>query len=223
MGEKHVYQWKEFNGKGKFNNFPNYLIELHRKNVRSGFKAACLRFAPSVCPFLVPVRNLRVILFFLCSLVSPVDFISQIAFLPFCFPVLPCQCWRKFFKWAQYFYRAAAHWLREYERSLAPVCWTWDRFHLSLLPVFTGGSSFMWTLPWRPCSCCCQVASVVSQPTRLSCPWDSPGKNTGVGCQSESEVAQSCPTLSDPMDYSLPGSFVHGIFQARVLEWGAIA
>ena len=70
------------------------------------------------------------------------------------------------------------------------------------------------------------------QPTRLPCPWDSPGKNTGVGChfllqcmkvKGESEVAQSCPTLSDPMDCSLPGSFVHGIFQARVLEWGAIA
>ena len=70
------------------------------------------------------------------------------------------------------------------------------------------------------------------QPNRLLCPWDSPGKNTGVGCRfllqcmkvkSESEVAQSCPTLSDPMDCSLPGSSVHGIFQARVLEWGAIA
>ena len=70
------------------------------------------------------------------------------------------------------------------------------------------------------------------QPTRLLCPWDSPGKNTGVGChfllqcmkvKSESEVAQSFPTLSDPMDYSLPGSSVHRIFQARVLEWGAIA
>ena len=70
------------------------------------------------------------------------------------------------------------------------------------------------------------------KPTRLPCPWDSLGKNTGVGCQfllqcvkvkSESEVAQSCLTLSDPMDCSLPGSFVHGIFQARVLEWGAIA
>ena len=70
------------------------------------------------------------------------------------------------------------------------------------------------------------------QPTRLPCPYDSPDKNTGVGChfllqcmkvKSESEVAQSCPTLSDPMDYSLPGSSVHGIFQARVLEWGAIA
>ena len=62
------------------------------------------------------------------------------------------------------------------------------------------------------------------QPTRLPCPWDSPGKNTGVGChfllqcmkvKSESEVAQSCLTLSDPMDYSLTGSSVHGIFQAR--------
>ena len=70
------------------------------------------------------------------------------------------------------------------------------------------------------------------QPTRLPHPWDSPGKNTGVGChfllqcmkvKSESEVAQSCPTLSDPMDCSLPGSSIHGIFQARLLEWGAIA
>ena len=70
------------------------------------------------------------------------------------------------------------------------------------------------------------------QPTRLPHPWDSPGKNTGVGChfllqcmkmKSESEVAQSCPTLNDPMDCSLPGSSVHGIFQARVLEWDAIA
>ena len=70
------------------------------------------------------------------------------------------------------------------------------------------------------------------QPTRLPCPWDSPGKNTGVGChlplqcmkvKSESEVTQSCPTLSDPMDCSLPGSSIHGIFQARVLEWGAIS
>ena len=70
------------------------------------------------------------------------------------------------------------------------------------------------------------------QPTRLPCPCDSPGKNTGVGCQfllqcmkvkSEREVSQSCLTLSDPMDYSLPGSSIHGIFQARVLEWGAIA
>ena len=96
-------------------------------------------------------------------------------------------------------------------------------------------------LTYMLCCCCCrQVASVVSdsvrphrrQLTRLPRPWDSPGKNTGVGChfflqcmkvKSESEVTQSCPTLSDTMDCSLPGSSVHGIFQARVLEWGAIA
>ena len=88
--------------------------------------------------------------------------------------------------------------------------------------------------------CCCCIASVVSdsvrphrwQPTRLPRPWDSPGKNTGVGChfllqcmkvKSENEVAQSCLTLRDPMDCSLPGSSAHEIFQARVLEWGAIA
>ena len=85
-----------------------------------------------------------------------------------------------------------------------------------------------------------QVASVMSdsvrlhrrQPTRLPCPWDSPGKNTGVGyhfllqcmkMKSESEATQSCLTLSNPMDCSLPGSSIHGILQARVLQWGAIA
>ena len=94
-------------------------------------------------------------------------------------------------------------------------------------------------LPSEPqgkgCCCCRWVASVVSdsvqsqrwQPTRLPRPWDSPGKNTGVGCQcllqcmkvkGQSEVAQSCPTLSDPMDCSPPGSSVHGVLQARVLE-----
>ena len=70
------------------------------------------------------------------------------------------------------------------------------------------------------------------KPNRLLCPWDSPGKNTGVGChfllqcmkvKSESEVAQSCPTPSDPMDCSLPGSSIHGTLQARVLGWVAIA
>ena len=70
------------------------------------------------------------------------------------------------------------------------------------------------------------------QPIRLRHPWDSPGKNTGVGChfllqcmkvKSEREVAQSCPTLHSPMDCSPPGSSVHGIFQARVMEWSAIA
>ena len=70
------------------------------------------------------------------------------------------------------------------------------------------------------------------QPTRLPCPWDYPGKNTGVGChfllqcmkvKSESEVTQSRSTLSDPMDCCQPGSSVHGIFQAKVLELSAIA
>ena len=89
-------------------------------------------------------------------------------------------------------------------------------------------------------TCCCSVASVMSdsvrphrqQPNRLRRPWDSPGKNTGVGChfllqcmkgKSESEVAQSCLTLCNRMDCSLPGSSIHWISQARVLEWGAIA
>ena len=86
--------------------------------------------------------------------------------------------------------------------------------------------------------CCCYITSVVSdsvrphrrQPTRLPRPSDSPGKNIGVGChfllqcmKVKSEVAQSCLTLSDPMDCSLLGSSIHGIFQARVLECVAIA
>ena len=79
---------------------------------------------------------------------------------------------------------------------------------------------------------CPTVRPHTRQPTRLPCPWDSPGKNTGVGChfllqcmkvKRESEVAQSCPTLCDPMDCSPPGSSIHGILQARVLKWGAIA
>ena len=78
---------------------------------------------------------------------------------------------------------------------------------------------------------CLTVQPHRRQPSRLARPWDSPGKNTGVGFQfllqcmkvkSESEVAQSCPTLSDPMDCSLSGASIHGIFQA-VLEWDAIA
>ena len=86
---------------------------------------------------------------------------------------------------------------------------------------------------------CCKVTLVVSnsvrphrrQPTRLPFPWDSPGKNTGVGChfllqcmkmKSKSEVVQSCLTLR-PHGLKSTGSSVHGIFQARVLEWGAIA
>ena len=92
----------------------------------------------------------------------------------------------------------------------------------------------------KSCCCCCKVTSVMSnsvqphrrQPTRLPYPWDSPGKNTGVGChfllqcmkvKSENEVVQSCPTLSDPMDCSLTSSSIHWIFQARVLEWVVIS
>ena len=77
---------------------------------------------------------------------------------------------------------------------------------------------------------CLTLCNPIDDSPLGSCLWDSPGKNTGVGChfllqcikvKRKSEVAQSCLTLSDPMDCSLPGSSVHGIFQARVLEWGA--
>ena len=80
-------------------------------------------------------------------------------------------------------------------------------------------------------SCPTLCDPIDSSPPRLPHLWDSPGKNTGVGChfllqcmkvKSESEVAQLCPTLRDPMDYSPLGSSVCGIFQARGLEWGAI-
>ena len=75
---------------------------------------------------------------------------------------------------------------------------------------------------------CSTVRPHKRQPTSLPRPWDSPGKSTGVGChfllqcmkvKSESEVAQSCPTLSEPMDCSPPGCSLHGIFQARVLPY----
>ena len=81
-------------------------------------------------------------------------------------------------------------------------------------------------------SCPALCDPIDRQPNRLHRPWDSPGKSTGVGChfllqcmkvKSEREVTQSYPTLSDPMDCSLPGSSIHGIFQARVLKWGAIS
>ena len=111
---------------------------------------------------------------------------------------------------------------------------------MGLIPIWGLRSCMPHIMAKKKKCCCCYVASVVSnsvrphrrQPTRLPRPWDSPGKNTGVGChfllqcvkvKSESEVAQSCPTLSDPMDCSPPASSVHGIFQARALEWGAIA
>ena len=84
----------------------------------------------------------------------------------------------------------------------------------------------------RPFSCVRLVRPHRQQPTRLPRPWDSPGKNTGAGfhfllqcmkVKSESEVAQSCPTLCNPMDCSLPGSPVPGILQARTLEQVAIS
>ena len=96
---------------------------------------------------------------------------------------------------------------------------------------------------YNPCTSSSAAASAKSlqlcptlcnpiDPTMLLCPWDSPGKNTGVGrhfllqcvkMKSESEVTQSFLTLSDPMVCSLPVSSVHGIFQSRVVEWGATA
>ena len=105
----------------------------------------------------------------------------------------------------------------------------------------THSSILAWEIPWTGepgglQSAAAAVTAVVSdsvqpnirQPTRLCRPWDSPGKNTGMGChfllhcmkvKSASEVTQSCPTLHEPMDCSLPGSPVYGIFQARALEW----
>ena len=79
---------------------------------------------------------------------------------------------------------------------------------------------------------CQSCATPQTAAHQAPCPWDSPGKNTGVGCRflpqcmkvkSENEVAQSCPILSDPTDCSLPDSSIPGIFQARALEWGAMA
>ena len=76
-----------------------------------------------------------------------------------------------------------------------------------------------------------QSCPTMCDPREGSSPIHSPGKNTGVGChfllqcmkvKRESEVVQSCPTLHDPMDCSLPDSSIHGISQARVLEWVAI-
>ena len=94
-----------------------------------------------------------------------------------------------------------------------------------------GPRTILWPLTSTLRAIATAVTSVVSDSVRPR-PWDSPGNNTGVGChfllqcikvKSESEVAQPCPTLQDPMDCSLPGSSIHGVFQARVLEWGATA
>ena len=119
---------------------------------------------------------------------------------------------------------------------------------ISQLLLSRNFSILVWEIPWTEepgglqsaaaaaakslQSCLTLCDPIDGSPLRLPCPWDSPGKNTGVGChfllqymkvKSESEVAQSCPTPSDHVDCSLTVSSVHGIFQARVLERGAIA
>ena len=109
--------------------------------------------------------------------------------------------------------------------------WWWGEvFHLGESKQSIAAAAAAAAASLQSCPTLCDP--IDGQPTRLPRPWASPGKNTGVGChfllpcrkvKSESEVAQSCPTLCDVMDCSLPGSSVHGIFQARVLEWGAIA
>ena len=101
---------------------------------------------------------------------------------------------------------------------------------ISLLPAELLGlvSQQLFSAAAKSLQTCLTLRPHRRQPTRLPRPWDSPGKNIGVGChfllqrmkvKSESEVAQSCPTLRDPMDCSPPGSSIHGIFQARVLQW----
>ena len=98
-----------------------------------------------------------------------------------------------------------------------------DIYAIAFSPPTTAAAKLL-----QSCLTLCDPQMAAHQASR---PWDSQGKNTGVGChfllqcmkvKNESEGAQSCPTLSDPMDCSLRGSSIHGIFQARVLEWGAI-
>ena len=142
----------------------------------------------------------------------------------------------------------ALMWLPKAQRSSSPPCGVCEQtlakhtHHLRWV-----ASSFMsflvFLLKYKPAaaaaaaakslqSCLTLCDPIDGSPPGSPHPWDPPGKNTGVGShfllqcmkvKSEREVAQSCPTLSDPRDCSLPGSSFHGIFQARVLEWGAIA
>ena len=117
------------------------------------------------------------------------------------------------------------------EVRLRCVCFSWvqDPHEVSLEKLLAGLKNWVFQVLLLSRSVVSDsVQAHRRQPTRLCHPWDSPGKNTGVGChfclqcrkvKSESEVTQSCPTLRDPMDCSLPGSSVLGIFQARVLEW----
>ena len=117
------------------------------------------------------------------------------------------------------------------------VIWCYSWFYNSLYKLFLLKYSwfaiiYIYAAAAKSLQLCPTVWPHRWQLTRLHRPWDSPGKNTGVGChfllqcmkmKSESEVTQSSLTLRDPMDCSPPGSSFHGIFQARVLEWGAIA
>ena len=124
-------------------------------------------------------------------------------------------------------YSRVSSWLRDWTHvSWSPALA--DRFFTTVPP----GKPLLLLLLLSHFSRVWLCATHRGQPTRLPRPWHSPGKNTGVGChfllqcmkvKSESEVAQSCPTLRNPMDCSLPGSSIHGIFHARVLKWGAIA
>ena len=115
---------------------------------------------------------------------------------------------------------------------LVPIFFTWIVFFL----LICCSSSYVLTMSpaaaAKSLQSCLTLCDAIDGSPPGSRPWDSPGKNTGVGChfllqcmkvKSESEVAQSCPTLSNLMDCSLPGSSIHGIFQAIVLEWVAIA
>ena len=106
------------------------------------------------------------------------------------------------------------------------------RNHFSYFPPIAAAAAATAAAAKSLRSCPTLCDPIDSSPPGSPHPWDSPGKNTGVGCyfllqcikvKSESEVTQSCLILSDPIDCSLPGSSVHGIFEARVLEWGDIA
>ena len=118
--------------------------------------------------------------------------------------------------------------------SLPEVWWSNNKLALSLSLSLSLLLLLLLLSRFSRVQLCATPETAAYQLTSFLCPWDSPGKNTGVGChfllqcmrvksESESEVAQLCPTPIDPMDCSLPGCSVHGIFQARVLEWGAIA
>ena len=146
-------------------------------------------------------------------------------------------------EWVAISFSKAWKWKVKSEREVAQSCPTLsDPMDCSLPGSSVHGIFQARVLEWSAITFSWPAQSLQSRPTlcdphrrqatSLPRPWDSPGKNTGVGChfllqcmkvKSESEVAQSCPTLSDPMDCSLPGSSIHGIFQARVLEWSVIA